>query len=171
MTQQATELRGSEVDARHDFDFLFGRWRLQNRKLEDPLAGEPTPWHEFESSLETLPILDGLGNVDLYTAPDFPGRGRYHGFGLRLYHPGENVWRIWWASNPGVGRLDTPVVGRFADGLGRFECDDTLGGRDLRVRYEWSELASSSARWEQSFSFDGGATFESNWVIQLTRAA
>jgi hypothetical protein len=169
MTQQATELQPTELDGRHDFDFLFGRWRLANRKLEDPLAAEPTPWHEFESSLETLPILDGLGNVDLYTAPDFPGRGRYHGFGLRLFDPEAKVWRIWWASNPGAGQLDTPVVGRFSDSAGRFECDDTIGGRDLRVRYEWSEITSSSARWEQSFSFDGGATFESNWVIQLTR--
>ncbi len=171
MTQQATELPSTELDGRHDFDFLFGRWKAANRKLEDPLADEPTTWLEFEAALENLPILDGLGNVDLYTAPDFPGRGRYHGFGLRLFDPGEGVWRIWWASNPGTGQLDTPVVGRFSDGAGRFECDDTIGGRDLRVRYEWSDITPTSARWEQSFSFDGGATFESNWVIELTRAA
>jgi hypothetical protein len=170
MTQQVTQPpTATELDGRHDFDFLFGQWRLANRKLEDPLADGPTPWHEFEATLETLPILDGLGNIDLYTAPDFPGRGRYHGFGLRLFDPGARVWRIWWASNPGIGQLDTPVVGRFSDGAGRFECDDTIGGRELRVRYEWSDIEPSSARWEQSFSFDGGVTFESNWVIQLTR--
>ena len=55
MTQQATQPPPAiELDGRRDFDFLFGRWKLANRKLEDPLADEPTPWHEFEATLETL---------------------------------------------------------------------------------------------------------------------
>ena len=79
------------------------------------------------------------------------------------------MWRIWWASNPGNGQLDTPVVGRFSDGACRLECDDTIAGRDLRVRYEWSDIGPSSARWQQSFSFDGGLSFEPNWIMEVTR--
>ena len=169
MIQQATETPATKLDGRHDFDFLFGRWTVANRKLEDPLADEPTPWLEFEAGLETVPILGGLGNVDLYAAPSFPGRGHYHGFGLRLFDPDAKVWRIWWASNPGNGQLDTPVVGRFSDGACRLECDDTIAGRDLRVRYEWSDIGPSSARWQQSFSFDGGLSFEPNWIMEVTR--
>jgi hypothetical protein len=169
MSTQATAAPADqELDGRHDFDFLPGTWRIANRKLEDPLAEEST-WLEFESTVEAQEILGGLGFCEKYLAPDFPGRGRYHAFGLRLFDPDAKVWRIWWASTYGAGQLDTPPTGRFSDGVGRFETDDVIGGRELKVRYEWTDITPSSARWEQSFSFDGGRTFEPNWIMELTR--
>ena len=158
-------------DGRQDFDFLVGRWRIANTKLVDPLGDEPAAWVEFDSAAESRPILGGLGNCDSYLAPDFPGRGLFHGFALRLFDPEERLWRIWWASSVGGGELDTPVVGRFDDGLGRFECDDVLGGRAVRIRFRWSDITATSARWEQSFSFDGGGTFAPNWVMAFSRIA
>jgi hypothetical protein len=156
------------VEGRHDFDVIFGEWQILNRKLDDPLA-ESSEWLEFDATVEVRPILGGLGNVDFYSAPDFPGRPGYEGLGLRLFDPETGLWRIWWASTTGRGRLDTPVVGRFSDGVGRFECDDALGGRDVRVRFHWTDITPSSARWEQSFSFDGGESFGANWIMELTR--
>ena len=169
MTDQAVATPKTDLDGRHDFDFLVGEWKIRNRRLDNPLGENPTEWHEFDATLWNRQILDGLGNIDEYTAPDFPGRGLFKGFGLRLFEPGANVWRIWWASVVGNGQLDTPVVGGFTDGLGLFECDDTLGGRELRVRYQWSDITASSAHWEQAFSFDGGRTFVTNWVNDFTR--
>lgn len=168
MTQQAAAPTASALDGRHDFDFLFGAWQIANRKLEDPLA-EASRWLEFDATVEVEPILGGLGNVDHYSAPDFPGREGYRGFGLRLFDAESDVWRIWWASTTGRGQLDTPVVGRFRDGEGRFECDDLLGGRTLKVRFDWTDITPTSVRWTQSFSFDGGRSFEPNWIMELTR--
>jgi hypothetical protein len=168
MTQQAAAPTADELDGRHDFDFVFGEWRIANRKLEDLLA-EDSKWLEFEATAEAHPILGGLGNCDHYTAPDFPGREVYRGFALRLFDPETGLWRIWWASTSGRGRLDTPVIGRFSDGEGRFECDDVLGGRAVKVRFDWKDITPSSARWEQSFSFDEGRSFEPNWIMELTR--
>jgi hypothetical protein len=169
MTELATAPAETAADGRHDFDFIFGEWKLANRKVVDPLADGPAEWVEFEANAVAEPILGGLGNVDMISAPDFPNRPGFHGFSLRLFSPEERAWRIWWSSSVAGGLLDTPVVGRFENGEGRFECDDVLGDREVRVRYEWTDITATSARWTQSFSFDGGATFEPNWFIELTR--
>jgi hypothetical protein len=159
------------IDPRHDFDFFFGSWRQANRKRVRPLVQGDGEWVEFESWTEARPILAGLGNIDTFTAPDLPGRPNFEGFSLRLVEPETGLWRIWWASTIGNGQLDPPVVGRFEDGVGVFECDDEIEGVPVKVRFTWKDIAADSATWEQSFSFDDGATWDTNWIIRHTRAA
>ena len=36
------------------------------------------------------------------------------------------------------------------------------------MRFDWTDITPSSARWQQSFSFDGGRSFEPNWIMELT---
>ena len=156
-------------DGRHDFDFVFGAWRIANRKRVRMLVPGDTDWIEFEAHGEARPILGGLGHVDTYSAPDFPGRPVFEGFTLRLFEPETGLWRIWWASTIGNGVIDPPVVGRFEDREGRFECDDVLDGAAIRVRYDWKNIGPTSITWEQSFSFDGGATWDRNWIMESTR--
>jgi hypothetical protein len=158
-------------DGRHDFDFLVGHWRVANRKLQSPLAEESQDWVRFDADVETESILGGLGNIDRYSAPKFPGRPGYQALAVRLFDPDSRVWRIWWASTVGGGELDTPVIGRFAEGRGLFECDDLIDGRMLKVRFEWLEINTGSPRWEQSFSVDGGLTWRRNWIMQWHRDA
>jgi hypothetical protein len=149
-----------------DFDFLPGRWRVANRRLTDTLDPACDEWETFDATSEAAAILGGGGNSDQFHVPSTG----YRGYSLRLFDPDEDVWRIWWSSNARPGRLDPPVEGRFAaDGTATFEGDDVLEGVPIRVRFTWSEITATSARWEQYFSFDAGATWTSNWVMVLTR--
>ncbi len=68
------------------------------------------------------------------------------------------MWSIWWLDGRHPGQLDPPVVGGFKDGIGTFQCDDTLNGKPIVVRFIWSNITPTSTRWEQSFSPDGGET-------------
>jgi hypothetical protein len=147
-----------------DFDFLPGKWQIANRRLVNTLDPGCTEWEEFSATSEQYPILGGIGNVDHYRTDG------YEGFSLRLYDADDDTWRIWWSSTARPGRLDPPVVGRFSDpGNGRFECEDELEGIPIQMRFDWSEITATSALWEQSFSFDGGATWTKNWTMRMTR--
>ncbi len=149
-----------------DFDFLIGPWRVHHRRLKDRLVGS-NDWLDFEGTTEARKILGGAGNMDDNTL-DLPG-GAYHAVSLRTFNPGSREWAIWWVDGRRPGHLDPPVVGRFSDGIGSFFADDTLNGIPIRVRFVWSHIAARSCRWEQAFSADGGATWETNWVMEFAR--
>lgn len=159
----------TEDDGRHDFDFLFGSWQVANRKLADVADPECETWSEFATRAVVRPLLASLANLDCYSATEFPGAGDMEGVTLRLFNPATGRWRIWWASTVSPGDLDTPVEGRFDGRLGEFFCDDVLNGRAVRVRYTWDRGDPSRPRWAQAFSYDGGLTWNTNWVMEFSR--
>lgn len=155
-------------DGALDFDFLFGRWRVHNERLRRRLAGS-TDWQCFDAIAECRPILGGAGNIDEFVTDEFEPTV-FFGMTLRLFDRATQRWSLWWASNR-KGGLEPPVVGRFDDGVGRFEGDDVHAGRPVRVRFIWSDTGPDRARWEQAFSADGGRTWETNWRMHFARLA
>jgi hypothetical protein len=153
----------------YGFEFLDGRWSIRNRKLADLADPECDDWVEFDAVGEDRPILRGLGNRGHFATEAMPPAGDpFEGFTLRLFEPERGVWRIWWASTSRPGHLDPPVEGGFDEGIGTFECDDVIGGVGVKVRFEW--LPDPEApEWRQSFSYDGGSTWRTNWIMELAR--
>jgi hypothetical protein len=152
----------------HDFDFLVGNWQVHHRKLKERLANSHT-WDEFEGTLSMRKLMDGYANVDdnVFNTPE----GAYRGVGLRSYDPKTAQWAIWWLDGRSpFGDLDPPVKGHFVNGVGTFYADDTLRGKPIRVRFVWSKITPTTARWEQAYSADGGKTWEINWVMDFKRA-
>jgi hypothetical protein len=147
-------------DGSHDFDFQTGRWRIHNERLVKRLQG-CTEWETFEAIVNARLLPGGLGNIDEYLTDHWPG---FVGVSLRLYDRGTGTWSIYWASNR-TGTLDPAVVGSFVDGVGVFEGRQELDGRPILVRFTWSSVTKTSARWEQAFSPDDGQTWETNWVM------
>ena len=151
----------------HDFDFLFGTWHVHHRRLTTRLAGGDE-WDEFDGSMTAWPILDGAGNIDdnVVEKPD----GVYRAISLRTYDAGTDRWSIWWLDGRNPSRLDPPVVGGFeSPGHGTFLGPDTFDGRPILVRYLWTVRSADSIRWEQAFSDDEGASWETNWIMESSR--
>lgn len=149
----------------NDFDFLFGRWDVSNRRLEKRLVGS-TDWRQFPATSECRSLFGGAANVDEIV---FPTEG-FSGVTLRLFDPRRGQWSLHWASSDS-GVLFPPVVGGFTDGRGEFHGDDSEGGTPVRIRFLWTRMSRASARWEQAFSVDGARTWETNWIMDLSRAS
>ncbi|MGY4827079.1 DUF1579 domain-containing protein [Sphaerotilaceae bacterium SBD11-9] len=152
----------------HDFDFLFGRWRVRHRRLRERLAGNDD-WQEFDGSCNAQPLLGGQGNVD-DNLIHLPG-GSYRAASLRSFDPSTRRWAIWWLDARQPHGMDVPVVGRFEHGIGTFFADDSFKGRPIRVRFRWTDTHTPSPRWEQAFSPDGGLSWELNWTMRFERLA
>jgi hypothetical protein len=148
-----------------DFDFFIGRWRTRNRRLVGRLEGSTT-WEEFESLSEAWPVLGGLGNMDTFEAPDW--RPGFMGMTLRIFNSRTRQWSIYWVDNAS-SELQPPVVGGFDGDVGIFEGPDTLRGQPISVRFTWTRINDREARWEQAFSADAGASWETNWTMELAR--
>lgn len=152
-------------DGQKDFDFLFGRWTIRNRRLRERLAGS-TQWDEFEGTSVAWPLWGGAGNVDEYEghAPF----GRIHGMTVRLYEPATGQWRLFWA-NRATGIFDAPMIGRFHEGRGEFYNQELHQGQAVYARFIWSGITATACRWEQALSADGGTIWETNWTMDMTR--
>jgi Helix-turn-helix family len=151
--------------ASRDFDFLHGTWTVEHHRLRERLVGS-SDWETFTGTAKCWEVLDGFGNVDEIA---MPARGAV-GMTVRLLDRRSGLWSLHWASSL-TGAFEPPVTGGFEGGVGRFFGDDTHDGRPIRVRYVWDEITSTSARWQQAFSADGGATWEPNWVMVFTRSS
>ncbi|GAA2996331.1 hypothetical protein [Streptosporangium longisporum] len=147
----------------NDFDFLVGTWDVANRRRTDFLDGT-SEWEEFPAVSRASRHFAGGANFDEIT---FPTMG-FTGLTLRLYDVEREQWSLYW-SNSRTGTLFPPVVGRFTGGRGEFHGDDTHAGRKVRARFVWSDITERSARWEQAFSLDGGVTWVTNWIMEMTR--
>jgi len=158
-------------DPKHDFDFFVGRWRIENQRLRHRLQ-QSDDWEHFEASQEMRLLPGGIGNYDDFLAPSW--RPGFVGMSLRLFNPKTQLWSIYWLDNTNAGldsagSLMPPVVGKFENGIGIFECDDELDGIPIRVRYKWFDTDTETPRWEQAMSADQGKTWEVNWRMQMFR--
>ena len=148
-----------------DFDFLIGAWNVHSRYLKGRLQGS-REWIEFEGRSEMRPLSHGLGNIDQYT---FLREGKQiDGVAFRLWNPAGRQWAIYWADSITPGVIQPPVFGSFNGDAGEFIGEDTFNDKKILCRFRWTR--SVSPRWEQSFSGDGGKTWETNWIMTFARA-
>jgi len=154
-----------QPDGQHDFDFEFGTWKTHLKRLVRPLTGSTT-WIEYDGTTVVRKVWDGRASL-AELAVDGPD-GHFEALSLRLYDPQTQQWSLNF-SRLGSGSISPPAIGRFKNGRGEFFNHETLNGRAILVRFVISDVTSASCRFEQSFSDDGGKTWETNWIAIDTR--
>ena len=167
-------------DGSHDFDFIYGKWRMPNHRLKKRLA-DSHEWVDFITCDEGRPLPGGIGDIDDWKASYWKD---FVGVTVRTYDPKTGLWRIYWVDNTfSEGVIGQPVVGKFEGNVGIFEGPDTFEGKPVLVRFTWTLHPAQSqtnwekalnptgarvvAKWQQAYSTDGGKTWETNWYNEF----
>jgi hypothetical protein len=155
-------------DGSHGFDFLIGDWKAHVRRLPDRLNNSNT-WIEYDGISNHHKILDSNANFEEFDVTSTDKKLHIKAQTLRLYNPTSHQWSIYLldVDNGTLGL--PPVVGSFTGNRGEFFDQEDYKGRAILVRYVWLNISPKSARMEQSFSPDGGKTWEVNWICELSR--
>ncbi len=166
----ATASAATPTGGQHDFDWEIGTWTTRVRRLARPLSGS-REWLEYEGTSVVHALLDGQANlVELRVSGP---AGRIEGVSLRLYEPQAQRWSLNYASVRD-GLLTPAVYGGFDGARGEFRGRDTFDGKPILVRFVITRHGDDAARFEQArfeqaFSADGGATWETNWIATDVR--
>jgi len=152
-------------DGQADFDFEIGTWKTHLRRLLKPLTGSTT-WTDYDGTTVVRKVWNGRANL-VELEVDGPA-GHIEALSLRLYNPQSRQWSLNFANSAG-GTIATPTIGEFRNGRGEFYDQETLNGRAIFVRFLIVPVSPDTIRFEQSFSDDGGKTWELNWVAVDTR--
>jgi hypothetical protein len=158
----------AQHDGGHDFDFLIGDWKAHVLRLPDRLNGSHS-WVTYDGEDHHHKLLTSNANLEEFIV-DNPGLHLHmHAQTLRLFNPTTQQWSIY-PLDLFQGTLDVPpVVGRFNGRRGEFFHQENFKGRVILVRYVWIDVSPKAARMEQSFSDDGGKSWEVNWICELSR--
>ena len=152
-------------DGQHDFDFEIGSWKTHFTRLVHPLTGSKT-WLTYDGITTVTKVWNGRANLVELVA-DGPD-GHFEGLNLRLYNPEGHQWSLNY-SNVRSGTLGQPTVGEFKNGRGEFYDCEPFEGKRIFSRFIWTHDSPDSCHWEQAFSADSGATWETNWTMDFTR--
>ena len=154
-------------DGQHDFDFNFGVWKTRIHRLKEPVSGAPD-YVEMNGTVTVRKVWDGRAQLEEIEV-DGPS-GHWQGLTLFLYDPKAHQWSQTFVNSAMGSFSGTGMVGEFKDGRGELYAQDTRGGRAVLVRGVWSDIRPNSHHFEEAYSEDGGKTWVSYFIANLTRA-
>jgi len=157
----ATAVAPAERDGSHDFDFNFGLWKTQIKRRVHPLASSEETI-ELNGTVSVRKVWSGRAALEEIET-DGP-KGHWEGMSLFLYNPGAHQWSQTFIGSKSGAFGGGGMIGGFKEGHGELYASDTLDGRAILVRGVWSDITTKTHRYQESYSADGGRT----WEIELT---
>jgi hypothetical protein len=153
----------AQHDGQRDMDFNIGSWRAHISLLTGTGA-----WVELNGTAVVRKVWSGRAQLEEVEA-DGP-IGHFEALVLFLYDPQSHQWSKSF-SNSNDGQLNQPMIGEFSNGRGEFYDQETYHGRAALMRAVWSDITVNSQHFQESFSIDGGKTWEPYFIATFTRAA
>jgi len=151
----------------HDFDFNFGTWHTNIRRLLKPLSGSNT-WVTYTGTVTVRKVWGGAANVEEVEAD---GPNHLELVNVRLYNAASHQWSLNGA-NSAQGTLQMPpMFGQFEHGRGVFYDQEDFNGRVILDRQTFYDITPTSYSFAQAFSDDGGKTWETNFVANVKRVS
>jgi hypothetical protein len=155
----------AEQAAQHDFDFNFGTWHTQIKRIPDPFADSKNSM-ELNGTVTVRKLWGGRAQLEEIETEG--PNGHWEGLTLFLYNPDAHQWNQTFI-NSKQGVLASPLAGAFKNGRGELLSQDTLKDRTILVRGAWSDIKPDSHSYEESYSDDGGKTWKAAFIAHLTR--
>src|SRR5260370_18237682 len=87
------KITASATSSPNDFDFLVGKWKMHNRRLNKRLEN-CKDWTEFDSWDENSKILSGTAYMDTYSTTEMPGQEgkRFEGLTVAVVNQRTQLW-------------------------------------------------------------------------------
>jgi hypothetical protein len=152
-------------DQPHAFDFHFGTWRTHILSRTATAAGA-VRWVRMTGTVIDQPLWGGRANLEKIEAS---GSGRhFQGLTLFLYDPKTGEWSQQYADSSD-GIMEEPAYGQFKNGRGVLYGWSGSDGKRALERDTWSNITPNSYHFEIASSTDGGSSWVTEFVAQLTR--
>lgn len=158
-------ITASKTSSAHDFDFLAGTWRANNRRLKTRLD-HCTEWMEAAATIENRALLNGIANMDISRASNAGVVSE--NMSLRIFDVRTRLWNLYWVDGR-TGVMDPPVTGSFEGDIGTFYGKNIYNGIHVLVMYKWDKTDPDHPQWSQAYSPDNGLTWEWNLQTLSTR--
>jgi len=158
---QATE----ERDGQHDFDFTLGAWKTHIVRRLHPLSASAETV-ELNGTVSARKVWGGRAFLEEINV-DGP-QGQWQGASLFLYNPQAKQWSQNFF-NSAHAEFDTSLVGSMRDGRIELFSHERFDGRAIIVRGVWSDITPASHRYTESYSTDGGTTWEQEFTALKTK--
>ena len=164
--QSATHDPGtSAADGQHAFDFHFGTWRTHILSRRSTASGG-FHWVKMTGTVIDQPLWNGRANIEKIEAA---GAGsHFQGLTLFLYDAASGQWSQQYADSSD-GIMTEPAYGKFSNGRGVLYSWNTSSAGRVLDRDTWSNATPNSYHFEIASSADGGRTWQTNFIAQLTR--
>jgi hypothetical protein len=153
-----------ERDGQHDFDFTRGAWKTHIVRRLHALSGS-SETVEMNGTVVARNVWGGRAFLEEINV-DGP-QGHWQGASLFLYDPKGKQWSQNFF-NSAHAEFDTSLVGSMRDGRIELFSHERLDGRAILVRGVWSEITPTSHRYTESYSTDGGVTWEQEFTALKT---